>query len=95
MAPEHRNADTMETWTKFVILFTLVIVAGCASRPSLENLEDEAMTTGDWTTVERREEVIKERLESTAPGCPVGWTKRCVEEQSGIQCYCIRLADRN
>ncbi len=76
----------METWIKFVILFGLVIVAGCALKPTLEQLEDEAMTTGDWTTVERREELIKERLELTAPGCPVGLTKKCFEEQSGIQC---------
>ena len=79
----------MEGWTKFVILFTLVIAAGCASRPTLEQLEDEAMTTGEWTAVERREEVIKERRESTAPGCPVGLIKKCFEEQSGIQCYCL------
>ncbi len=94
MAPEHRNADMMETWTKFVILFTLVVVAGCALNPTLEQLEAEAMTTGDWTAVERREEVIKERREKTAPGCWVG-TKVCFEELSGIECYCRPSADRN
>lgn len=78
---------------RFVVLFTLVIVAACASRPTLEQLEDEANTTGDWTAVERREELIKKRLESTAPGCPVGHRKKCLEEQTGIQCYCVRPAD--
>ncbi len=78
---------------KFVILFTLVIVVGCAPRPTLEQLEDEAMATGEWTTVERREEVTKKRLEATAPGCPVGQSKHCIEEQSGIQCYCLSSAD--
>jgi len=78
---------------KFVILFTLVIAVGCASRPTLEQLEEEANTTGDWTAVERREELIKERLESTAPGCPVGQRKKCFEEQTGIECYCLHLVD--
>ena len=78
---------------KFVILFTLVIVVGCAPRPTLEQLEDEASITGDWTAVERREELIEKRLELTAPGCPVGQSKNCFEEQSGIQCYCLPSAD--
>ncbi len=78
---------------KFVFLISLVIVVGCAPRPPLEQLENEALITGEWTTVERREELIKERLESTAPGCPVGQRKKCIEEQSGIQCYCLLSAD--
>lgn len=92
---KHRYADAMESWMKFVILFSLVVVASCALSPTLEQLEDEAITTGDWTAVERREEVVKERLETSAPGCPVGLIKKCVEEPSGIQCYCIRIARRN
>jgi len=47
----------------------LVIVVGCAQRPTLDQLEDEALATGEWTAVERREEIIKKRLEATAPGC--------------------------
>jgi len=78
---------------KLAILFTLAVVAGCVSRPTLEQLEDEANITGDWSAVERREELIKERLESTAPGCPVGQRKRCFEQQSGIECYCLPTAD--
>ena len=77
---------------KFVILFTLVIVVGCALTP-LEELEDEASITGDWREVEWREERIKNRLELSAPGCPVGLNKNCIEEQSGIQCYCVSPAD--
>jgi hypothetical protein len=75
---------------KFLILCTLVIVVGCAARPTLEQLEDEANTTGDWTAVDRREDVIKERRETTAPGCPVGLSKKCYEAHSGIECYCIQ-----
>ena len=76
---------------KFVFLLTPAIVIGCAPQPTLEELEDEASSTGDWTAVEWREEVMKKSLESRGPGCVKGLNKYCVEEQSGIQCYCVPL----
>ena len=76
------------------ILVTSVTIVGCAPRPALEQLEEEALVTGEWAAVERREELIKKRLEATAPGCSVGQRKKCIEEQSGIQCYCLPSADR-
>jgi len=78
---------------KFVFLITVAIVLGCASKPTLEELEDEAIRTGDWADVERREEAIKRSLESRAPGCPPKLNKYCVEEQSGIECYCLPPTD--
>ena len=75
---------------KFVILFTLVIVVGCASTP-LEELEKEASITGDWTEVEWREERIRKRLEESY--CPFGQSDYCIEEQSGILCYCVPSTD--
>jgi len=90
---ENHNVDSMETRMKFVVLITLVFVASCSLRPPLEQLEDEAITTGDWAAVERREELIKERREVSAPGCPAPFSKKCIEEQSGIQCYCLPTAN--
>ncbi len=74
---------------KLLFLFALAIVIGCAPQPTLEELEDEAVSTGDWVTVERREELMKKELEVRAPGCPKGLNKYCIEEQSGVQCYCV------
>ena len=79
----------------FMILVMLVIVAGCTPRPTLDQLEDEANVSGDWAAVEHREELIKDHLETTAPGCPVGQSEKCVEELSGIQCYCLPSAKRH
>ena len=84
---------TMETGMKFAILISLVIIVGCAPRPTLDQLEEEALVSGEWTTVERREEIVRKRRESTAPGCLVGYRKKCIEEQSGIQCYCLLSTD--
>ena len=74
-------------------LFLLIILAGCVTRPSLEELEDGASTTGEWSAVERREELDKKRLEASAPGCVGELNKYCVEEQSGIVCYCLGPLD--
>jgi len=76
---------------KFLLLFALVlaILSGCARWQTLEELEDEAINTGDWVAVEAREEIVKKDLESRAPGCLDGLNKYCVEEQTGIECYCI------
>ena len=52
-----------------LVLFALAIVVGCAPRPTLDELEDEASSTGDWLAVEWREEVIKKSLESRDPDC--------------------------
>ena len=100
----------MRFWyTKTVVLPILSLIIGCGGSsnststdaPSLptstrfEDLEDDASKTGDWVAVERREELDKKRLESTAPGCSVGQYKDCVEEQTGIVCYCRIRADEN
>ncbi len=77
---------------KFVILFTLVIVVGCAPTP-LEELEKEASITGDWTEVEWREERIKKRLRDVASDCPYVSSNNCIEERSGLQCYCVPSTD--
>ncbi len=79
--------------TRFVFLIMSFVAASCSSRPTLEELEDEANVTGDWTAVERREELIKERLEKSAPGCPGPFIKKCFEQQTGIECYCLPIND--
>lgn len=83
----------MESSFTFTILCALAFVVGCAPRPTLEQLENEAMVTGDWTAVEKREERIKAWLEAAGPGCLRGEIKRCFEGQSGIECYCLRVVD--
>lgn len=76
---------------RLLFLFSLAVVLGCVSRPTLEELEDEASNTGDWVAVERHEEVMKKDLESRGPGCTDGLNKYCIEEQTGIECYCVPL----
>ena len=91
-------------------MFLLTVLAGCVMRPSLEELEDDAITTGEWSAVERREELEKERLEASGPGCLGELNKYCVEDSAGcpdssnvlcteevsnIICYCLGPLDPN
>lgn len=72
------------------IMLLALVVTACASRPSLQELEQQALATGDWQAVESREEMLIRRSEKSAPGCPRGQTKFCIENGSGIDCHCAR-----
>ncbi|MCH7538407.1 MAG: hypothetical protein IID57_11200, partial [Proteobacteria bacterium] len=43
------------------ILVLLLMLGGCAVVPTLEDLEDQALLTGDWSQVENRERTIARR----------------------------------
>jgi hypothetical protein len=43
------------------IIISAIILNGCAGQ-SLEEMRDQAMITGDWSAVEKREARIEERL---------------------------------
>ena len=40
---------------RITVLLLMLFLAACASRPSMEELEDQAMASGDWSAVEARE----------------------------------------
>jgi len=44
-----------------IIFGGMIALSGCATRLTLEELEAEAVVTGDWTLVERREKAIARR----------------------------------
>ena len=46
---------------KGLMLLTLMMLTGCASLTPLEQLESEAMVSGDWSKVDRRERSIEMR----------------------------------
>jgi hypothetical protein len=58
------------------IIFALCVLAGCAAGPSLEELTAEALQTGDWSLVEKREARIAARRQP-APKCPPGAVAYC------------------
>lgn len=45
----------------------LLFLCSCASQPSLEELKEQAVITGDWTQVEERERMIAKRKKMREP----------------------------
>lgn len=72
-----------------VFLTALCFVAGCASGPSLEQLERQALLTGDWSTVERREQAVERRQARDEIRCPAGQTGYCENRRLIRPCRCV------
>ena len=54
-------------WSPFymiaVMVAVILILGACTPMPTLQELEDEALITGDWSLVERREERLNRNKE--------------------------------
>ncbi len=73
---------------KIANLIVLCFLVGCAARPSLEQLEKEAMASGDWSAVEQREENMRSYDPNNGNACPAGQHKVCYENPAGENCRC-------
>ena len=71
-------------------ILTLAISAGCATRPSMEELELEAMRTGDWSSVEKRERMDR-RMGLVNPDntCHDDAILLCSKKGAREQCDCV------
>ena len=77
---------------KVLVLLGVLILTGCISAPTLEQLETQAFLTGDWSAVERRHRIIAKRAaRRTIIQCPAGSVavcrKRMGQENS---CGCVK-----
>ncbi len=73
---------------KGLFLLSAVLLFGCAGAKTLEELELEAMKTGDWSAVERREKVLAERQAQRDAGCATGSKLLCETIGGASRCYC-------
>ena len=74
-----------------VLIVGLALVA-CAPQPTLEQLEDQAMLTGDWSQVEKRERQIKRRAARDAADnfvCPQDMAAICEKRFGDTRCTCV------
>ena len=72
-----------------VLTLALVILSGCGTYHSLEQLEAEALRTGDWSAVELRERQMARRDPYRGLRCPPGEVPFCVTEFAQSKCTCI------
>ncbi len=74
---------------KMTSLIVLCFLAGCATKPSLEQLEDEAMVSGDWSAVEKRERSSNRLGSVIEQSCPHGHALICVKNGLREECECV------
>lgn len=73
---------------KYMSLLVLIVLVGCASRPTLDELEVEAARTGDWSAVENRER-MNERMRVTQDlKCPADLMLNCKKNGAHEDCVC-------
>ena len=72
-----------------VLLGACLLTVGCGHIATLEELENQALITGDWSEVERRERIIARRKARRGPVCPKGYMAYCESMMAGKNCSCI------
>lgn len=76
---------------KQLLIGVLILLAGCAAAPTMDELKAEALKTGDWTEVEKREQLQAKRMGRTQNECPQGYALLC-ESNSDLgneDCRCV------
>jgi hypothetical protein len=74
---------------RVIVAIALGLLAGCASGPTLEQLEAQAFATGDWSAVEKRERRLQQRDKRQGITCPYGQISYC-ESFAGVdRCGCL------
>jgi hypothetical protein len=78
-----------------IVLTALVALAACTSQKTLEELEQEALATGNWTEVEKREMAQTRRGKNSDKRCPEGFVNVCLESGMSIDCRCVPTIGRH
>jgi len=74
---------------KGIIIIALVLLAGCTTFSSLEQLEQEALRSGDWSAVEQRERIIARSQFRAGAHCPSETVNFCNSTGGGTYCECV------
>ena len=91
-AGNNREPCRSKQGMKTALIIFLVLLMGCSNRPTLEELEDQALVTGDWTAVEERERELRARAALTGEQepCPENATRVCFEKGMDVDCTCMK-----
>ena len=76
----------------FVLVLTVFLVAGCGTYTSMEQLEQQALLTGDWSAVEKRERMLLRRKTRHGSICAGGQVAVCEGITSAERCTCVNSA---
>ena len=70
-------------------LILVLALGACAAPPTLKELEFQALRTGDWNAVERRERAMARRAEQQVPSCGTGQVQYCESSFGQQSCQCV------
>ena len=70
------------------ILLLASLLVACTAAPTTEQLEYQAMLSGDWSEVEKRERLIERRASRRGPQCPAGYIAYCERDFGQQRCVC-------
>jgi len=73
---------------KILGVCAILFAAGCSVAPTMEELETQAMLTGDWGAVEKRERAVARRMAQAPVQCPNGYTAICEIRFAQRNCAC-------
>ncbi|MDX1515519.1 MAG: hypothetical protein R3288_01695 [Woeseiaceae bacterium] len=74
---------------RVLLLIAALWLAGCSSAPTLEELKEQAMISGDWSAVEARERILARRAARRGPKCPSGQVAYCEVNFGRDRCQCV------
>ena len=67
----------------------LLLLGGCGTYQTLEELEQQAFQTGDWSEVEKRERILAKRRMRSGSMCAPGTTQYCENWGGTSRCTCV------
>ena len=73
-----------------LIVIVALVLAGCGTYTPMEELERQALLTGDWSAVEKREAALERRKARLGPQCPAGMLAVCDGTMGGNRCTCVK-----
>ncbi|MDH3747322.1 MAG: hypothetical protein OER97_03870 [Gammaproteobacteria bacterium] len=74
---------------RVLVLLGALFLGGCGSFVTMEELEQQAALTGDWSAVEQRERIIARRKAKKGPTCASGQIAYCQSYVGRMQCQCV------
>ena len=84
------HMDDMEVRVmKGIFVLALILLTGCAGVTPLEQLEAEALVSGDWSAVNKRERLIARRNLHANLRCPPGTIGYCELFRLTKKCSCV------
>ena len=68
------------------------MLGACGTYHTLEELEQQALISGDWSAVEAREKTIARRKSRSGMMCPSGSKVYCERWGASERCACVETA---